>query len=126
MVGWISHIHDNEFIGYGPNIECSHCHNKVWLEVWQPYFHQKLYSVIPAHPKMYRDFNVRCRVCLWGFKIKKRDKEKMGEILEQGRTATKYSFDKMEAKARERLLRNLNRNGFTQLAQFLSFSDQIV
>jgi hypothetical protein len=127
MIGrWITHVHNRVFIGFGPYIECSHCHNKGWLHIWQPYFQQWAYSIIPAHPKMYGEFTVVCNICHWGFKIKKKEKAKVAELLDQGKTSTKYGFDRMDAKAKEQLLKHLNRNGFTQIAAYVSFGDQVI
>jgi hypothetical protein len=123
--GWISQVRNRVFIGFGPHIECSHCHNTGWLEIWQPYFQQWAYSIIPAHPKMWDDFTVYCKICQWSTKIKKRDKTRVAELLEQGKSSTKYSFDRMEPKAKESLLANLNRNGFTQISSYLSFGDTV-
>ena len=121
--GWITHVHNRVFIGFGPHIECSHCHNPGWLEIWQPYFQQWAYSVIPAHPKMYGDFTVVCKICHWGIKIKKKEKARVAELLEQGKISSKYGFDQMNPKEKEQLLKNLNRNGFTQIAAYLSFGN---
>lgn len=123
--GWITHVHNKVFIGFGPNVECSNCHNKGWLEIWQPYFQQWAYSVIPGHPKMWKDFIVICKICHWGVTIKKRDKARVAELLEQGKSSTKYGFDRMDKKAKEHLLKHLNRNGFTDVAAFLSFGNQV-
>jgi len=123
--GWITQVRNRVFIGFGPHVECSNCHNSGWLEIWQPYFQQWAYSFIPAHPKMWGDFTVYCKICHWGIKIKKKEKAKVAELLEQGKSSTKYGFDRMDAKAKEALLKQLNRNGFTQLSAFLSFGDQI-
>jgi hypothetical protein len=124
MVGWVTHVHDKVFIGFGPYVECDHCHNKGWLEIWQPFFQQWAYSVIPT-PKMYYDFTMFCKICHWGIKIKKKRRPDVAEVLEQGKTATKYAFDRMDARGKERLLKNLNRNGFNSIAAFLSFGDQV-
>jgi hypothetical protein len=75
---------------------------------------------------MYKDFSVICRICHWGFTIKKKEKSQVYDILEQGKSATKSSFDKMEKNSRERLLKNLNRNGFKDLAQFFAFGNQVL
>ena len=120
MVGWVTQVRDTEFLGYGPYVECTHCHNKGWLDVLQPYFQQWAYSVIPT-PKSYGDFVVRCRVCQWGSTIKKKDLEKVQNVLEQGKSATKETFDKMSDKNRQRILKNLNRNRLHDLARYLSF-----
>src|SRR5208282_2048373 len=116
MGGWIEIRKDIIFLGYGPYGECTHCHNKGWLEVYQPYSQQWAYSVIPT-PKNYKNFFVRCRVCHRGFEIPKKDKKRILEVLEAGKSATKQSFQKMSEKDRTRLLKHLNRNGFTQISQ---------
>jgi hypothetical protein len=122
--GWITHVHDRVFIGFGPHAECTHCHNAGWLEIWQPYFQQWAYSVIPT-PKQWGDFTVFCKTCHWGIKIKKRDKSKVAGLLAQGKSSTKYGFDRMDTKGKENLLRHLNRSGFTDISAFLSFGEQV-
>jgi hypothetical protein len=125
MGGWISIVTDKVFVGFGPNVECSHCHNKGWQEVWQGYTQQFMYSLIPT-PKIYGKFFVRCRTCHWGFEVRKKDKPRIVEILDAGKEVTKWSFQKMTEKERSRLLKHLNRNGFTQISQILAFKDPVV
>jgi hypothetical protein len=118
MVGWVSIISDKVFIGFGPSRECEHCHNKGWLEVWQTYRQQFAYSLIPT-PKIYGGFFVRCRICHWGFEVRKKDRVSVAELLEAGKDATKQSFDEMTGKDQTRLLIHLNRNRFTRILQNL-------
>jgi hypothetical protein len=120
---WVTQIWDKVFVGYGPYVECDHCHNNGWLEVWQQYFDQKLMTIIPVQPKIYFDFVVWCKICHWGSTIKKKDREKVFSMLEAGKTATKKFFDGLDSKGREHILKNFNRNDFKRVAQFLSFGE---
>jgi len=124
MVGWLSIFTGKEFIGYGSFEECSHCHNKVWLEVWQPYSQTRPYTIIPL-PKQYGSFVVRCRICHWGVNIRKKERDRVRDILEEGKSATKESFARMDGKEKQHLLKNLNRCGFTELARYLAFGEQV-
>ena len=120
MVGWVTYIRNREFIGYGPFTECSHCDNKTWLEVWQSFQQMRPYTIIPL-PRQFFDFVVLCHICHWGTTIKKKDKDQLRSVLEQGMTGTKSAFAKMGQNERERLLKNLNRNGFEDMARDLLF-----
>jgi|SRR5208337_387447 len=125
MVGWISIVRDKVFVGFGPPLECSHCHNERCQEVWQSYTQQFGYSLIPM-PRIYSSFFVRCPICHWGFEVWKRDRKHIAELLEGGKEATKSAFAKMPQKDKSRLLKHLNRNGFTQISRILAFSEPIV
>jgi hypothetical protein len=121
MTGWMTIIQDKVFVGYGPYAECSHCHNKGWLEIWQEYGQIRPYSVIPL-PKQYHSFIAWCRICHWGEKIKKKDKERVWHLLEQGKPAIKEVFGKMPERGKQQYLRTLNRIGSTEIVRFLVFA----
>jgi hypothetical protein len=125
MGGWVSIRRDKVFVGFGPNLECPHCHNNGWQEVWQRYMQQWAYSVIPT-PKIYSAFIVQCPICHWGFEIRKKDKPRVAEILAAGKEATKRGFQTMTDKEKSRLLKHLNRNGFIEISQLLAFNGPVV
>lgn len=124
MGAWVTIISGREFIGYGHYIECEHCHNKGWLQIWQNYSQQRAYSIIPL-PKIFGTFQIYCAICHWGVILKKKEKQRIAAHLEVGKSATKFVFDQYEPRQKERMLRNLNRNGFSELARLLTFEGHV-
>jgi 2-polyprenyl-6-methoxyphenol hydroxylase-like FAD-dependent oxidoreductase len=123
MVGWLTISHDKAFVGYGPYVECSHCHKKGWLEIWQYYTQVRPYSVIPL-PKQHGSFIAWCWTCHWGEKIKKSDKDRVWQLLEQGKPAIKEVFEKMPEREKQQYLHTLNRLGFSEISRSLSFREE--
>ena len=124
MISWIDHIHDKDFIGIGPYITCTHCNNAGWMRIWQPYFQQKIYSVIPT-PKRHFDFIVICNVCHWGNKIPKKNVQAVANLLKASIESNKRVFDNFDEKQKYHWIKILNRLELKEISSFLCFGDQI-
>jgi hypothetical protein len=121
---WYTRETGRFFIGFGDNIECEKCHQVGLVEIWQQYMRQKIMSLIPAHPDINTGYYVVCKNCGSKKSMGKwfGGKAKIAQILETGKSATKSVFERMDAKNKEVILKNLKKNGFTSIVEYLQSS----
>lgn len=92
---------DTIFVGYGRRLHCSHCNNMMREHIYQKHSSNGIYWF--QYRNFYGDLLCVCPFCEHGFKLNKKETEKLSALMAEGQSQTKSYFEKHLSRQQQRL-----------------------